>query len=92
MLAAAAAKTVGAAVAGSIGATATLTATASAWASFGASVATIIGCGVALWGLNRRRRRRFKPPTPPPHGATLDEWDDYSIRVDQWAKDQEGKD
>jgi hypothetical protein len=69
-------------------ASASLTTSLWGWASFGASVAAILIGAASLIGLTRRRRRH-RPPTPPPPGATLDEWDDYSIRVDQWADDLE---
>lgn len=68
------------------------------WVSVGSGVATILGAGIALYGLRRRKKRRPKPPVPPPplptHRVTKEDyarqlhaWDVYQARLDQYFED-----
>jgi hypothetical protein len=67
------------------------TAAINEWVSVGSGAATILGAGIALWGLRRRRRkasRRWniadlpKPPTALPLSRVTKE--DYARQLHAW--------
>lgn len=58
------------------------------WASFGSAIATIAGIG---WGMvegKRKRRSRAKHMPHLPKDATVDQIEEFGVRMDQFLKDE----